>query len=337
MRKVIVVGLSIAAAWSVGCGGASGGVGTSAGGGAAAGASAGEPVPTVALQGYVHESSGTDMSGVEVCQEGTPGAAGDACAQSGPDGSFTLAAVPANELVSLTFHKDGFLPTRRSVLTGDQDVRLPQSDDSMLPATSPATFLGVAADATRGHIAFQNRELRRKRSAGRGDAHRVRRHGAAAAAFQRRIARGDHRGRRRRRLRQRGPRSLRPPGRRCVGDLHGQPSLRHTRHRVPAVERRRDRRHRGRGVRDVAGRRVVRAHAAVKHEDREESRQAAKAAKDAAKPAVTIVEHQRERPPSREGAKRIERGPSSCFFGGLGGLAALLSVFLGVRESRSVI
>jgi hypothetical protein len=153
MSKIMVVGLSIAAAWSIGCSGASGGVGT--GGGAGTGAGAGEPVSTVALQGYVHESSGTDMSGVEVCQEGTPGAAADACAKSGPDGSFALAAVPANELVSLTFHKDGFLPMRRSVLMGDEDVRLPESDDSMLSATSPATFLGVAADATRGHIAFR--------------------------------------------------------------------------------------------------------------------------------------------------------------------------------------
>jgi hypothetical protein len=155
MGKVIVVGLSIATAWSIGCSGASGGVGTGAGGSTGTGGSAGEPVSTVALQGYVHESSGTEMSGVEVCQEGTPGSAGDACVQSGPDGSFIMAAVPANELASLTFHKDGFLPTRRSVLMGDQDVRLPQSDDSMLAATSPATFLGVAADPTRGHIAFQ--------------------------------------------------------------------------------------------------------------------------------------------------------------------------------------
>jgi hypothetical protein len=109
----------------------------------------------IALQGYVHTSDGTTLAGVEVCERRCPDGDDDSCVMSGPGGSFTLAGVPANELLFLTFLKDGFVPMLRSVLTGAQDLRLPESENALLAASEPRTFLGIAADPVLGHIAFR--------------------------------------------------------------------------------------------------------------------------------------------------------------------------------------
>ena len=114
MIKVSVVGLSAIAAFWLGCGGTSTGAGTHAG--------PDDAGPVLAVQGHVHAPDGTGLAGADVCVLGAPGSSAGPCAKSDPDGSFTLSALPANELVSLTFNKDGFVPMLRTVLTEEQDL-----------------------------------------------------------------------------------------------------------------------------------------------------------------------------------------------------------------------
>ncbi len=109
----------------------------------------------VMVQGLVHAADGMPLAGVEVCERRSLDGDPDSCTTSVVGGAFTLAGVPANELVSLTFRKDGFVPMLRSVLTGAQDVRLPESENALLDATVPQTFLGIASDPSRGQVAFQ--------------------------------------------------------------------------------------------------------------------------------------------------------------------------------------
>lgn len=115
----------------------------------------GNDVSAVTVQGIVHAADGVPLASVEVCErrslEGDP----DSCTTSAAGGAFMLAGVPANELVSLTFRRDGFVPMLRSVLTGAQDVRLPESENVLLDATAPQTFLGIASDPSRGQVAFR--------------------------------------------------------------------------------------------------------------------------------------------------------------------------------------
>jgi hypothetical protein len=146
MIKVSVVGLSAIAAFWLGCGGTSTGAGTHAG--------PGDAGPVLAVQGHVHAPDGTGLAGADVCVLGAPGSSAGPCAKSDPDGSFTLSALPANELVSLTFNKDGFVPMLRTVLTEEQDLLLPEDENTLVAATLPERFLGVTADPTKGQIAF---------------------------------------------------------------------------------------------------------------------------------------------------------------------------------------
>jgi hypothetical protein len=57
-------------------------------------------------------------------------------------------------VASLTFNKNGFLPMLRTVLTEKQDVLLPEDENTLIAATRPQSFLGVAADPTKGQVAF---------------------------------------------------------------------------------------------------------------------------------------------------------------------------------------
>ncbi len=154
MGKLSVVGLSVTAALVLGCGGA--GVSASAAGGAGpgdAGAGPEDAGAVIAVHGYVHAPDGTGLLGTDVCMFG-PSAASGPCAKSDATGAFTLAGLPANELVSLAFNKNGYVPMLRAVLTAEQDLQLPASENTLVAATQPESFLGVAADPTKGQIAF---------------------------------------------------------------------------------------------------------------------------------------------------------------------------------------
>ncbi len=148
MGKVCVEGLLMTVVFVSGCGGAS--VSASA----AAEASPGDAGPVIAVQGYVHAPDGTGLGGAAICMFG-PSTNSGPCATSDASGAFTLAGLPANELVSLAFNKNGYVPMLRAVLTEEQDLRLPESENTLVAATQPDSFLGVAADPTRGQIAFQ--------------------------------------------------------------------------------------------------------------------------------------------------------------------------------------
>jgi hypothetical protein len=146
MGDLNVLGLSVMAVFWLGCGDAGAIAVTEAG--------TGDAGLVVSIQGHVHAPDGTGLAGADVCALGATPSGASPCATSDPEGSFTLSALPANELVSLTFHRDGFVPMLRDVLTDDKDLRLPESENTLLAATQPASFLGVAADPTKGQIAF---------------------------------------------------------------------------------------------------------------------------------------------------------------------------------------
>ena len=139
-----ILGLSVTAVLWAGC----------AAGDAGGGMGAGNDGSVVTVQGVVHASDGMPIAGVEVCERRSLDGDVDSCTTSAAGGAFTLAGVPANELVSITFHKDGFVPMLREVLTGAQDVRLPESENALLDATAPQTFLGIATDPSRGQVEF---------------------------------------------------------------------------------------------------------------------------------------------------------------------------------------
>ena len=105
--------------------------------------------PTISVSGFV-QSDGMLLPGASVCLQGSSN-----CTKSGngfPAGYFVLSGVPANH-ASLTFRKDGFLPSLRPMLTRTGDIILPAGENTMFPATSQ-TFMGTAMDPSKGHIAF---------------------------------------------------------------------------------------------------------------------------------------------------------------------------------------
>jgi hypothetical protein len=110
--------------------------------------------PSVSIQGFVHGSDGSPLSGATVCPEGV-GAAKNAasCTTTVNDGSFTLAA-PANEWVAVTFDKPGFISTVRAVQTQTGVVTFPGTENVMLPAVEPQMIAGVPADPSMGQVAF---------------------------------------------------------------------------------------------------------------------------------------------------------------------------------------
>jgi hypothetical protein len=111
------------------------------------------PAP-LTIRGVVHGSDGTALAGTMVCLERGISLTPDliACAASAEDGSFAVPGAPPNASVTLTFYQDGFAPMIHPMLTGAQDIVLGAGDSTMLAA--PLTFMGVAADPTKGQVPF---------------------------------------------------------------------------------------------------------------------------------------------------------------------------------------
>src|SRR5580700_291719 len=139
---------------AMGCGGAGPSDTNPSGEAATSPADTGSAQPMVSIQGFVHASDASALSGATVCPlvVGTPKNAAS-CQTSGSDGSFTLAA-PANEWVAVTFDKPGFVSTVRAVQTQTGAMTLPGTENVMLPAVEPLSIAGVPADASMGQVAF---------------------------------------------------------------------------------------------------------------------------------------------------------------------------------------
>jgi hypothetical protein len=120
---------------------------------------------SVSIRGFVHSLDGRLLSGVSVCVrsfsagahwvgpvELTPSEPAS-CATSGSDGSFQVSGASANtDLVPLTFEKDGFVPTVRTIATQSANIALPEQQNTLLP--NPTSFLGTPMDPGKGQIAF---------------------------------------------------------------------------------------------------------------------------------------------------------------------------------------
>jgi hypothetical protein len=135
---------------AIACGG-TGPAGTTGGTAPADSPGAAATVSSVSIRGFTHASDGTVLAGVQVCLGGSDPTA---CATSGADGSFALAGAPANDAVTLTFDKAGFLPEVRAIGTQTSDITFAEGENVLYPAAAPQTFMGVQTDPTKGHIEF---------------------------------------------------------------------------------------------------------------------------------------------------------------------------------------
>jgi hypothetical protein len=147
-----------------GCGGAT--VGEAGAAGSTQDATPTPDAPTVSVQGVALTSKGSPVAGVSVCLLQTTDHAN--CTTSDADGAWALAGAPADELVAITFVKEGFFPTLRPVVTARQTVKLTGSDASVLASgdwdgalvsvlenpAAAAGAMGTALDPNVGHIAF---------------------------------------------------------------------------------------------------------------------------------------------------------------------------------------
>jgi len=123
---------------------------------------ASSPPPTeqapesVSIRGFTHASDGSILPGVEVCLVNasviSPPTDTAMCAVSASDGAFQVSGARADGAVTLTFRKDGFVPTARPIALQAQDVTLPSSENVLY--ADPMVFMGSPADSSKGQIAF---------------------------------------------------------------------------------------------------------------------------------------------------------------------------------------
>jgi hypothetical protein len=114
---------------------------------------------SLSIRGLTHGPDGSVLPGVRVCLERGTGVMSDpvVCALSAADGSFDLSGADANSSATLTFRKDGFTPTLRALMTKNADITLPADENALFP--DPLTFMGSAADPSKGQIAFSAASL----------------------------------------------------------------------------------------------------------------------------------------------------------------------------------
>jgi hypothetical protein len=133
------------------------------------GNSAGTAAATVSVRGTALASDGTSVTGVAVCLRPYPTSPDHpSCTTSDGSGAWTLASVPSNALVSITFVKGGFFPTLRAIATTTSDVTIPPGDGVLIGSRDPAGrimsvlelpataggLLGQAIDPGAGYVAF---------------------------------------------------------------------------------------------------------------------------------------------------------------------------------------
>ena len=113
-------------------------------------ASASPSGPEAFVSGFVHAADGSPLAGATVCVQNTT-----ACATSDEDGSFVVIGVPGAAYVTLTFEKQGFLPSLRVLLLQEFENVLPPAENTLFPAAAPQTFMGMTAAADAGgYLAF---------------------------------------------------------------------------------------------------------------------------------------------------------------------------------------
>jgi hypothetical protein len=100
----------------------------------------------------MHASDGTLMTGGTVCvalEDADP----TSCTVSDAAGAFAVQAA-SNSPVTLTFHKDGYMPVLREITTSASPITLPEGENELWPISTPKTFLGTEVTPGAGHIQF---------------------------------------------------------------------------------------------------------------------------------------------------------------------------------------
>jgi len=162
MNSIILSSLSIATLLTLnGCGGGADVVGSTDTGkatGPVAPPASGEVSPSefVSVSGIVRAPDGSPLPGVRACLQAGPTIAMDIgdCAMSGSDGSWTIARVPQNLLVTIGLSKEGFVPALRAVETATTNIETPGDETRLLAKSDPPSFAGAPLDAKTGGIEF---------------------------------------------------------------------------------------------------------------------------------------------------------------------------------------
>jgi len=115
-----------------------------------------EPVPTVTLSGKTLARDASVAAGVEVCARESPPTIvyGMTCTTSGADGAWSIADVPGNQMITVSFEKAGFLPVLRAIQTADTDLVIPSEHSALLALDDAVSVMGAGLDVKRGQIAF---------------------------------------------------------------------------------------------------------------------------------------------------------------------------------------
>jgi hypothetical protein len=110
---------------------------------------------TLSIQGALHGADGSPVAGATVCLRTDVMTAGQGpCTISDSTGAWTVATVPANSFVAITFEKASFVPTLRAIATETGDVTIPTGDSELTTAADFAARIGGLPDASTGSVAF---------------------------------------------------------------------------------------------------------------------------------------------------------------------------------------
>lgn len=135
----------------------SGGPADPASTGPAASANTPDPGPeaTLSVRGVLHGIDGSPIAGVTACLRIDPLTAGQGpCATSDSGGAWSIAKVPANARVAITFEKAAFVPTLRALSTGTGDMTIPDAEGVLETPEALALRAGGSLDGTSGLLAF---------------------------------------------------------------------------------------------------------------------------------------------------------------------------------------
>jgi hypothetical protein len=115
------------------------------------------PDSRLTIHGFTHSADGSALPAVEVClttgiNAGTEPTEHLDCTLSGADGSFKVSGASSDDVLTLTFKKDGFVPTARPMAFQSGDITLPSNENVLL--ATPLVFMGKPTDPTKGQVSF---------------------------------------------------------------------------------------------------------------------------------------------------------------------------------------
>ncbi len=110
---------------------------------------------TLSVQGALHGADGSPVAGATVCLRTDVMNAGQGpCTTSDGTGAWTIATVPANSFVAITFEKAAFVPVLRAIATETGDVTIPTDESELTTTADFAARVGRSLESITGSVAF---------------------------------------------------------------------------------------------------------------------------------------------------------------------------------------